>query len=265
MDQSRLDALNGWFDSYVRTFYDIDEEGLVNIQLKVTHTLKVCEIMQLLTIGEGVAPEQARTAAAIALLHDVGRFPQYRRWRTFRDSHSDNHARLSVEVVREHGVLDDLPVVERLQIEEAVRFHNLRDIPRRLEGEAGYLLRLIRDADKLDIWRVFLDNFHQPLETRASAVSLGLPDLPEVSPACVAALGSGCVVDLATVHSLNDFRLLLISWAYDLNFTTSYRVLEERNYLSELAATIQPGPGEHVVLNQAVARAIAAVTERSRS
>lgn len=264
MDQSRLDALHDWFDSYVRTFQDIDEDGLRNIQLKVVHTRKVCEVMELLTSGEGVAPEEARIAAAIALLHDVGRFPQYRRWRTFRDSHSDNHARLSVEVMREQGVLNDLPLAERLQIEEAVRFHNLRDVPRRLEGEAGFFLRLIRDADKLDIWRVFIDHFHQPPETRASAVSLGFPDIPEVSPSCVSALGDGRVVDLDTVRSLNDFRLLQISWAYDLNFTTSYRLLAKRDYITQLAATIHPETKVNSHLNQAVARAMTVVADRGQ-
>lgn len=265
MDQFRLDALHGWFERYVGTFQDIDHEGLKNIQLKVVHTRKVCEVMALLTSGEGVAPEAARIAAAIALLHDVGRFPQYLRWRTFLDRKSDNHARLSVEVMREHGVLDDLPAAERLLIEEAVRFHNLREIPRRLENDAGFYLRLIRDADKLDIWRVFLDHFHQPLEERASAVGLGFPDLPEVTTACVGALAAGRVVDLATVRSLNDFKLLQISWAYDLNFATSYRLLDERRYIPELAATINLEEAEEYrVLGPAVARAAAVVADRSR-
>jgi hypothetical protein len=52
---------------------------------------------------------QKRTGPAVALLHDVGRFPQYRRWRTFRDSESDNHARLSLEVIRHEAVLEHLP------------------------------------------------------------------------------------------------------------------------------------------------------------
>lgn len=161
MDQSRLDALQHWFDSYVQAFCDTDPDGLRNIRLKVEHTRRVCGIMELLAAGEGLAPEEARIAAAVALLHDVGRFPQYRRWRTFRDSDSDNHARLSVEVMREERLLEGLPQAEALLIEEAVRFHNLLELPRGSESDTLFA-RLIRDADKLDIWRVFLEFFQQP-------------------------------------------------------------------------------------------------------
>jgi hypothetical protein len=251
MQQVQLDELQQWFDSYVRTYNDIDEEGSRNIQLKVEHTRKVCEAMALLAAGEGLTPEESRIAAAVALLHDVGRFPQFRRWRTFRDSDSDNHARLGIEVIREQGVLDRLPATERLLIEEAVRFHNLRALPLRFRSPTPLFIRLVRDADKLDIWRVFLDYFRQPAGQRASAVTLGFPDLPGVSPACVRELAAGRVIRLEDVRVLNDFKLLQISWIYDLNFSSSYRLLRQRGHIAALAATI-PLDGSAA---QAVARA----------
>jgi hypothetical protein len=259
MDQSRLDALHAWFDGYVRTFCDTDPDGLRNIRLKVEHTRRVCEIMAALSAGEGLTPEEARIAAAVALLHDVGRFPQYRRWRTFRDSDSDNHARLSVEVMREERLLEGLPRAEILLIEEAVRFHNLMEPPRSSGPSGDLFVRLVRDADKLDIWRVFLEFFQQPPEERASAAGLGFADLPEVSPACVEALAAGQVVRLDTARTLDDFKLLQISWVFDLNFTTSFRLLRERGYLEQLAATLPPGSG----VAEAVAGALAEVERRA--
>ena len=97
MNTSQLDALFSWFDRYVEPFLATDEEGEKNIRLKIVHTRKVCEVMELLAEGEQLSENDARLASATALLHDAGRFPQYRRWRTFRDSESDNHARLAVE------------------------------------------------------------------------------------------------------------------------------------------------------------------------
>jgi hypothetical protein len=238
MQKAQLDTLNTWFESYVRTFEDIDEEGYRNILLKVEHTRKVCEVMAFLTAGEGLSPEESRIAAATALLHDVGRFPQFRRWRTFRDSDSDNHARLGIEVIREQGILDALPADERLLIEEAVRFHNLLALPLRYKSPTTQYIRLIRDADKLDIWRVFLDYFRQPRELRPSAVTLGFPDLPGVTPACVRELAAGRIIRLEDVRVLNDFKLLQISWVYDLNFQSSYRMLQQRGHIRALAETI---------------------------
>lgn len=244
MEQPRLDAIRHWFDDYVQTFYDIDPDGLRNILLKVEHTHKVCEVMNLLTTGEGLSAETARIAAATALLHDVGRFPQYRRWRTFRDSDSDNHARLSVEVVREHRLLDGVPSEECLLIEEAVRFHNLLTVPEQVQSPTHLFIRLLRDADKLDIWRVFLDQHELHSSERASAATLGLPDLPEFTPACLAALTQKQVVRLEACNVLNDFKLMQISWAMELNFTTSYRLLLERGYVPRLAATLHGTRGE---------------------
>jgi HD domain len=238
MEQSRLDAIRQWFDGYVRTFYDIDPEGLRNIQLKVEHTHKVCAVMDLLAAGEGLSGEEARVASATALLHDVGRFPQYRRWRTFRDSDSDNHARMAVEVIREQNLLGGLEPEKRLLIEEAVRFHNLFQPPEQVQSPTRLFIHLIRDADKLDIWRVFLDLYALPEEERASAATLGLADLAEFSPACLAALAEQRVVRLDQCRSLNDFKLLQISWAMELNFTSSYRLLLERGYIPRLAATL---------------------------
>jgi hypothetical protein len=238
MEQVQLDELQRWFDTYVQTYNDIDEEGSRNILLKVEHTRKVCEVMALLAAGEGLTPEDSRTAAAVALLHDVGRFPQFRRWRTFRDSDSDNHARLGIEVIREQGILAGLPAVERLLIEEAVRFHNLLALPLRFRSPTPLFIRLIRDADKLDIWRVFLDYFRQPDDQRPSAVTLGFPDLPGVSQTCVRELAAGRVIRLEDVRVLNDFKLLQISWVYDLNFRSSYRLLQQRGHIQALAATI---------------------------
>ncbi len=239
MEQSRLEAIRTWFDGYVQTFYDIDPEGLRNILLKVEHTRKVCQVMDSLAAGEGLPPEDASIAGAVALLHDVGRFPQYRRWRTFRDSDSDNHARLSVEVIREQSVLEGLGADERLLIEEAVRFHNLLQLPEQVTSPTRVYMELIRDADKLDIWRVFLDECALPEEQRASAVNLGLPDLAGFSPACLADLAEKRVVRLDECRSVNDIKLMLISWALELSFTSSYRSLLERGYIPRLAATLR--------------------------
>jgi hypothetical protein len=238
MEENCLERLENWFEGYVGPFLETDAEGQKNILLKVEHTRRVCRMMDLLTAGESLSPPDRRLAGAVALLHDVGRFPQYRRWRTFRDSCSDNHARLAVEVIRQERLLHGLPREERLLVEEAVRFHNLLSVPPRIKSPTELFLRLIRDADKLDIWRVFLDVFALPRHERASAALLGLPERATVSRACLAELARGRIVRLDRVQCINDYKLLLISWCYDLNFTTSYRLLREFDYLASLAAEL---------------------------
>ena len=259
MQVADLQKLQQWFDRYVASFEDLDPEGLRNIRLKQEHTRQVVACMEALAAGEGLDEADTLLATAVALLHDVGRFPQYRRWRTFRDSESDNHARLSVEVIRSEALLDHLPAEERLLIEEAVRFHNLLELPEQISSPTDRFIRLIRDADKLDIWRVFLEYYQLPESERASAVGLGFPDLPEITPACLAALAEGGIVKLEQARVLNDFKLLQISWVYDLNLATTRRLLLERGYLPKLAATLPDMPP----VQQAVGRALASLTASS--
>lgn len=253
MQRADLEQIQAWFAGYVSGYLDLDPEGLKNIRLKQEHTAKVVEAMELLAAGERLAPSETCLACAVALLHDVGRFPQYRRWRTFRDSESDNHARLGLEVIRQHQVLAKLPPDERLLIEEAVRFHNLLVLPAQYKSPTDRYIRLIRDADKLDIWRVFEEYFRQPAAERASAVGLGLPDRAgEITADCLDALREGSVIRLDTVRVLNDFILLQISWAYDLNVPTAFRLLQQRGYLQQLAALLPPVAGLDDAINRAV-------------
>ena len=243
MNQSQFATLKEWFDRYVEPFCETDTDSLRNIHLKIDHTYRVCAVMRQLVEGEGLSPEEGLIAETTALLHDVGRFPQYRRWRTFRDSESDNHARLSIEVIREQNILVMLDPEERLIIEEAVRFHNLLSIPKRLKSPTSKFLRLIRDADKLDIWHVFLGYFKTPEHERASATMLGLTDLPGVSPVCLEQLAAGRIVRLDTVACINDFKLLLISWIYDLNFSSSYRLADSEGFIHDLSLLLPEQEG----------------------
>lgn len=237
MKQSQLDALYAWFDSYVEPFLDTDEDGARNIRLKIYHTRKVCEAMEQLAIGEKLSEPDRHTASAAALLHDVGRFPQYKRWRTFRDSESDNHARLSIDVIRAEKILAGLAQEEQLAIEEAVRFHNLLAPPAQTKSLNRLFINLIRDADKLDIWRVFVELLGQPPEQRASAATLGLSDCPDaVTESCIKSLQSGSIVRLDTAAYINDFILMQISWVYDLTTYTARRMLHERGYIPLLAS-----------------------------
>jgi len=250
MNQQDLDALQSWFSSYVKDFYTTESEADRNILLKIEHTHKVFQVMGTLAVGEGLQVEDIHIAQAVALLHDVGRFPQYRRWQTFRDRDSDNHARLAIEVIREHALLAGQSPRVCLLIEEAVRFHNLLEIPSRLKSDTDIFLRLIRDADKLDIWRVFVDHFNAPVKERASAALLGFPEKAGVSKVCLSALIERRIVNLDTVNCINDFKLLLISWVYNLNFKTSYRLLLEGNFINSILSGF---PDDQAVRNAVAA------------
>jgi hypothetical protein len=238
MTPENVAAIQKWFSEYCREFDSEDEDVRRNMSLKEDHTYHVCSNILEIGRGESLDVEQMLIAETVALLHDVGRFEQYRQYKTFRDSTSVNHAELGAQIVEDYEVLSPLFPHERNIIAHAVEFHNTFSIPKKLPEDTQFFLKLIRDADKLDIWRVFIEYFAQPESERASAVGLDLPDKPECSPDVLDQISNGKMVRLSSVKTLNDFKVMQLSWVYDINFPTSLNLLVERESIKELASTL---------------------------
>jgi hypothetical protein len=238
MKRSELDALKAWFEGYSASFDPEDAEARKGIALKREHTVRVCENMLRIAGGEPLGAEDVVLAEAVALLHDVGRFRQLADYGTFDDGKSINHGELGAKVLDEAGVLGPLVPAERSLVLTAVKYHNAFSVPDLGDPRAELFIRLIKDADKLDIWRIFLDYFRTPPSERPKAVALGLPDAPGCSAEVLAAVREGRVVALSSVRSLDDLKLMLLSWMSDLNFRGSYLLLLEGGFMEGLAGEL---------------------------
>jgi len=260
MNSSDLAALKDWFSKYARTFLTDNAEDCRNIDLKIRHTLLVCENAVRIARAESLNDNDNMIAETAALFHDVGRFLQYSRHKTFRDNISVNHGRLGAEILREKNVLGPVPLHEQELIINTVHFHNAFKLPAFEDQKNILFLRLIRDADKLDIWRVFAEYYHGPQKEQASAVALGLPDRPDdYSNAVLSCLYEKKLATLADLKTLNDFKLMQLSWVYDLNFKHSFELLMKRNIIQNIASTL-PQTEE---ITEAVALTEKFVTENS--
>ncbi len=238
MTERDLGFLQSWFSRYCRSFYPGNEEDRKNLLLKEDHTRHVCENIRYIVKDMSLKNTEKMMAETIALFHDIGRFPQYAEYKTFRDSISVNHATLGTEVLSREGVLGTLPENEQRIILRAIKFHNAYAVPDIRDNDTLLFLKLIRDADKLDIWRVFIEYLALPEKDRASAAGLGLPHIPEYSENVLSCVFERRVASLSSVRTFNDFILMQLSWVYDLNFRTSFILLRERSYLKKLISTL---------------------------
>jgi len=235
-----LDLLNlkQWFSRYCRSFSPRDEEERKAFALKELHSLNVAANM--LSIAQTLLQNKNKVliAESIGLLHDVGRFPQYARYRTFRDSDSTNHGRLGADLLEEQNVLGGLPLDEQELILDAVRFHNAYAIPNSLDPDTKFFLKMVRDADKLDIWRVFAEYYEKSAANRDAVAGLGLPDSPEYSDNVLACLAEKRLSRLSDLKTLNDFGIMQLTWGYDLNFPVSFRLAAERGHIDRIISTL---------------------------
>ena len=191
------------------------------LDLKLTHTKAVLADARRIVAAEALTPPLARACLLAALYHDVGRFEQYLRYHTFRDRDSCNHGQLGVRILKREGRLADEPL--RKIILAAVGLHNRFALPARVPEGVALAANVVRDADKLDILRVMDEHLSGPGPYNPTVV-LQLPNDPHLcSPAVCRAALEGRTAAYADLRSVNDFRLLLGTWFFDLHFAASRR------------------------------------------
>jgi hypothetical protein len=129
---------------------------------------------------------------------------------------------------------------EQFLITKTIGYHNVRTLPEEADERSLFFARLLRDADKLDIWRVFIDYYAcQAKEAEPNAtIILGLPDEPACSSAVLDALRERRMADLKDMATVNDFKLLQISWVFDLNFGPTFHAVHVRRYVQQIAARL---------------------------
>ena len=237
MKVAQWNAFRTWFGAYVKGFYTGQARHDAHIRLKQIHTHKVCEEMEYLCASLGLDEPDCLLAGTIALLHDVGRFEQYRRHQTFMDARSENHCLLGLEILEAQHVLGDLDTSERDIITTAVRHHGARELPRDLPERTALFCRLIRDADKIDIFRVLLDNYRRWKQSPEGFVlSIPFPDDDSYNPALVEAILQGHTIDYRDLRTIHDVRLLQLDWIHDINFPATFTRIRQRGCLEEILA-----------------------------
>ena len=215
--------------AYMRSFYTEDEEVQQASRLKEVHTGLVTSIAVELAKHLGLAAHDVQLAEIMGLFHDVGRFRQFTIYRTFNDAVSEDHAALGLKT------LDELPFFSRLAPadEALVRFaiwnHNKKVIAPTGDARELFFARLLRDADKLDIFRV-LRPFLAP------------PDGSGVSPDFLEKFIAGEQVDYTQIRTMDDRKLVRLMWVYDVNFSWTLRRIRERGYIEDIIAHLPENP-----------------------
>lgn len=219
-----------WFLAYARQFYTPNEEDQRNIKLKEDHSFRVLDNADALCKAHDFSPSLAYLTRLAALFHDIGRFEQYKRFHTFNDSISLDHARLGFRMLKENRVLDFLEPDDRRLVLIAVLLHNKKTLPTVLRQNYLKCVRAVRDADKLDILPVVIE--YMASEKKDPTITLGLQDRPDYfSSQVLEQVLSRSLVNYQDMVYVNDFKLLMLSWVYGLNFAHSFALLDQNNYV----------------------------------
>jgi hypothetical protein len=235
MNNEQLKKFKSWFDNFVAGFYSDDDFINANIKMKEEHSRRVCDEMRYLADELSLTENQRLLAETISLLHDVGRFPQFAKYRTYNDPRSVNHCLLALDVIQKEKLLSELPDNEKQLIETAIRYHGDKELPSNLTGDTLLLSKMIRDADKLDIFRVVTEGYKQYRDDPDNfKLEIELPDTPEYSGEVLDAVASGRLIDYKTLRTFNDMKLCQLGWVYDVNFIPALKRIKQRRFLETI-------------------------------
>lgn len=231
MTEKDLQFYKNWYRDYSNSFHTSDEEEWKNLLLKIEHTDHVREHIAGIARNLSLSSREVMLAETVAIFHDLGRFRQYSEYKTYQDRKSRNHGLLGALTLIENNVLHDLPEEEQSLILQSIKFHNAFAIPSIFDDYPKLFLKLIRDADKLDIFRVFIKYYESPPEEKASETAFGLPDTDEYSKTVISHLNNRRTPSYRSLKTENDFKLLKLSWIYGLHFNYSLKFVRENEYI----------------------------------
>ena len=204
----------------------------------MSHTLRVASISERIAHSLPLDTDEVDYAWFLGLLHDFGRFEQVRRYGTFVDAVSVDHAELGADLLFQEGLITLFPTAGlaepwQEEAEQAVRLHNKLNLPEDLSPEHRLFCEILRDADKADIFRVIAEI---PFEKRAGKSKNLLQDLPEASEEVMRCVYEHRCVPREARHSPFDVLLSHGCMAFELFFPETRRIVAEQGFLEQLLA-----------------------------
>lgn len=205
--------------------FDLKDE---NIEKKQKHSIRVMEISKEIATKLKLTNEEIEIATLIGLLHDIGRFEQYTQFKTYKDSESFDHGDYGVEILE----ADIRKYIKTNQYDEiikkAIKNHNKYKIEEGLTKEQELFAKIIRDADKLDIFYEAIDIYWKS-ETNAIENDK-MDNIVENQFKQLEQIDKGRNYKRNSVNKI----VTIIAFIFDINFKESFTILKKENYIDKI-------------------------------
>lgn len=202
------------------------------IALKIAHIYRTAEKAKELAIHLGLPEEDIKLAELIGMLHDIGRFEQVKNYNTFVDRDSINHAEYGVKVLFEDNLIKNF--IDDRQYDDiiykAVINHNRNNIEEGLNERELMHCKMIRDADKLDIFYVLLTD---DLDT---VYPLKKYPKEHISREIKNEFIQNHKIDYSHRKTSADMLIGHIAYVFDINYLNTLINIQKKDYISKLVA-----------------------------
>lgn len=199
------------------------------IDIKIRHTYGVINACDYLAESMNLSEEDHQLALLIGLLHDIGRFEQLTRFNSYDDNLLP-HAEAGLHVLFDQGwirkfintdIYDDI-------IYHAIKNHSLYAIDPALSGQALLHAQIIRDADKLDNFRVKTEDSIQAM-LEVTEEELGTEP---VTDAIYNNFLNHKLILKSDRKTRMDMWISYMAFIFDFNFPASYQFILDHDYIN---------------------------------
>lgn len=249
---NRENVINA-FAEYVRNYDPSDEK----IKLKIDHTYRVAGLCQRIAESLGLSEPDVDIAWLLGMLHDIGRFEQIRRFGTFNDVQSVDHAEFGADLLFKEGLIRKFAegyyeecelarsgneeaeqIIKNNEhhnkdtglIEMAIRQHNKYRVKEDLTERQRMFCDILRDADKVDIFKV---NADIPMEIIYDVTTEELKN-GVITKEVLESFYKKETVLKSVRRSAVDNIVGHISLLFELVYKESYRQAKEQGYVYKL-------------------------------
>lgn len=209
-----------------------DEFNMSDIRIarKKEHSFRVMKEAEELAINLELPPEEVEIAKLIGLLHDIGRLKQLTIYDTYEDYQSIDHGDLAVEILTKDNYLRNF--IEETEYDniilKAIKNHNKFKIEDGLTEKELFFAKLIRDADKLDIFYEGVEMFWEAEEERQKVMK------SEVSQGVIEQFNKKETIKRENVKNSADDVIGFIAFIFDINFEYSKNKIKKEKYIEKL-------------------------------
>lgn len=222
------------FNNYVSN-YNAEQK---KIKMKIDHTYRVAANCQQIAESLMLSSEDIDLAWLCGMLHDIGRFEQIKRYDTFVDAQSVDHAKFGADLLFKESLIDSF--IDKNQqkacykeldiLEKSIRNHSLYRLNEDLDDTTAMFCNIVRDADKLDIFKVMYDSRLEDIYNVETEV---------LEHESVTAAVKQCFIEKhAVLRSLKqtaiDNLVGHICLFYELVYDKSRTLAKEQGYLSKI-------------------------------